>query len=97
VNDANVAGDRHVRGVDLDSQTRCAHYRSLLDVIAIRMKCCDRYFACKDCHDALADHPIEVWPRTQWDKAAVLCGVCGRELTIAESMVSKYECPACHA
>lgn len=86
-----------VRGIELDAQTRCIHYHSAIDIIAIRMKCCSIYYACKDCHVALADHPIEVWPQREWDQHAVLCGACGNELTIAEYMTSSYECPSCHA
>ena len=86
-----------VRGVDLDAQTRCAHYRSALDIIAIRMKCCGVYYACKDCHEALADHPIEVWPRPEWTVRAVLCGACGCEMTIAHYICGGYKCPACGA
>jgi uncharacterized CHY-type Zn-finger protein len=94
---SGLALKREVRGVELDAQTRCAHYHSPLDVIAIRMKCCGVFYACKDCHIALADHPIQVWPREEWDQLAVLCGVCGHELTIAEYMASGYACPGCHA
>jgi uncharacterized CHY-type Zn-finger protein len=86
-----------VRGVDLDAQTRCAHYRTELDIIAIKMKCCGVYYACKECHDALAGHPIQVWPREEWDLPAVLCGACGDQLSIAQYMASGYSCPGCGA
>jgi len=86
-----------VRGVGLDAQTRCAHYNTPTDIIAIRMKCCGVYYACKDCHEALAGHVIEVWPRAEWDRHAVLCGACGGELTIREYLASGYRCPACGA
>jgi uncharacterized CHY-type Zn-finger protein len=86
-----------VRGVGLDAQARCVHYNSPLDIIAIRMRCCGIYYACKDCHDALADHPVEVWPIQEWDGRAVLCGACRNELTIAEYMASGYKCPACRS
>jgi uncharacterized CHY-type Zn-finger protein len=86
-----------VRGLDLDPQTRCAHWRSPLDVIAIRMRCCGVHYACKDCHDALADHPAQVWPRAEWDEQAVLCGVCGTELTVRQYLDSGNRCPACGA
>jgi len=86
-----------VRGVGMDAETRCVHYRSPLDIVAIRMKCCGAYYACKDCHDALADHPIDVWPRREWDSKAILCGACGAELTIAEYMTAGYQCPRCSA
>lgn len=86
-----------VEGVDVDAQTRCAHYRSPRDVIAIKMRCCGIYHACKDCHDALADHPARVWPQSEWDQQAILCGACGTELTIHQYLRSGYSCPACRA
>jgi uncharacterized CHY-type Zn-finger protein len=86
-----------VRGVDLDAQTRCAHYRSAPDTLAIKMKCCGVYYACKDCHEALAGHPIEVWPQDEWSELAALCGACGQQMSIAQYMESGYMCPACGA
>src|ERR1700722_14637870 len=84
-----------VTGIDLDAQTRCAHYRSALDIIAIKMKCCGVYYACKECHDALADHAIEVWPRHEWDQPVVLCGACGSELSIRQYLGCFDKCPVC--
>jgi uncharacterized CHY-type Zn-finger protein len=86
-----------VRGNLVDAQTRCAHYDSRVDVIAIKMKCCDAYFACKDCHDELADHVLEPWPLAERAQLAVLCGICGSELTIAQYLESSAQCPACKA
>jgi uncharacterized CHY-type Zn-finger protein len=86
-----------VRGVRVDAQTRCAHYHSPVDVIAIKIKCCGEYFACKDCHDALADHPLEPWPRGDQAVRAVLCGVCQSELTIADYLENATRCPVCAA
>ncbi|HTZ98305.1 MAG TPA: CHY zinc finger protein [Terriglobales bacterium] len=86
-----------VRGVGLDPQTRCRHYHGPSDIIAIKMKCCGVYYACKDCHQALANHPAKVWPRAEWDEKAVLCGSCGAELTILQYMQSGYQCPECKA
>jgi uncharacterized CHY-type Zn-finger protein len=86
-----------VAGLELDEQTRCAHWRSPLDVIAIRMKCCGVYYACKDCHDALAGHAAEVWPQAEWDRPAVLCGVCGTEMTIRQYLGGGNSCPSCRA
>jgi len=86
-----------VRGLNLDLQTRCLHYHSPLDIISIKMKCCGIYFACKDCHDALAGHPMEVWPETEWDHQAILCGACRTELTISAYLECNSVCPVCHA
>lgn len=86
-----------VHGLDLDPQTRCAHWASPLDIIAIKMKCCGAYYACHDCHDARADHAAQVWPREAWDELAVLCGACDHELTVAEYLACDSRCPRCGA
>jgi uncharacterized CHY-type Zn-finger protein len=86
-----------VRGVHLDPQTRCEHYHGASDIVAIKMKCCNIYYACKDCHAALADHPVEVWPQSEWNQPAILCGVCGTELTIDQYMRSESCCPHCRS
>ena len=86
-----------VRGVDVDAQTRCGHYHGKTDIIAIKMKCCGEYYACKDCHIELAGHAIDVWPVAEWERAAILCGRCGAELTIREYMECESLCPECGA
>lgn len=86
-----------VRGVGLDSETRCAHYDSPRDVIAIRFACCGEFYACYDCHAARADHEAERWPADARDERAVLCGVCGNGLMIAEYLDCDHRCPACDA
>ena len=86
-----------VRGLDLDAQTRCAHWHSPLDIVALKMRCCGVYYACRDCHDALADHAAEVWPQREWETSAVLCGACGTELTVSQYLACDDACPACAA
>src|ERR1700678_2144769 len=86
-----------VLGINVDSQTRCAHYSKPIDIIAIKMKCCGIYYACKDCHIALADHEIVAWPQNEWDRKAILCGACGTELTIHGYMGCGHRCPFCNA
>lgn len=86
-----------VNGVALDAQTRCAHYHSVLDIIAIRMRCCGIYHACRECHDDLADHPAEVWPKAEWHRPIVLCGACGLEMSVHDYLAGDNRCPACAA
>ena len=86
-----------VHGVDLDPQTRCAHWHSALDIVALKLRCCGAYYACRDCHDALAGHPAQVWPRADWDAPAVLCGGCGAEMSVAQYLACDDRCPACAA
>jgi uncharacterized CHY-type Zn-finger protein len=86
-----------VHGVGVDAQTRCAHWHSALDIIAIRMWCCGEWYACRQCHDELADHAVEVWPAARWDEPAVLCGACGAQLSVRDYLACESQCPACAA
>ncbi|MFC6731520.1 MULTISPECIES: CHY zinc finger protein [unclassified Haladaptatus] len=86
-----------VRGVAVDAATRCAHYDSSLDVVALKFACCETYYPCFECHEAVADHPATVWLRDRFDEPAVLCGVCETELTVTEYLDAANECPACEA
>jgi uncharacterized CHY-type Zn-finger protein len=61
------------------------------------MKCCAVYYACKDCHAALAGHKSDLWPEDEWNQNAVLCGACAAELTIRQYLESESRCPACGA
>jgi uncharacterized CHY-type Zn-finger protein len=78
-----------VYGPIVDDQTRCIHY-------ATELACCDRYYPCHLCHAASETHPPTVWPRSSRDQRAVLCGVCGSELTIA-AYLAVDGCPGCGA
>lgn len=86
-----------VKGVGLDAQTRCVHYHAQQDVIAIKMVCCQTYYACKDCHEALADHPLQAWPRERWQEQAIRCGMCRQQLTITQYLDCNSTCPNCGA
>jgi uncharacterized CHY-type Zn-finger protein len=91
-----IWGER-VCGVDIDPQTRCTHYSSDLDIIAIRFKCCGRWFPCFECHSEIADHEAEVWSIEERDALAILCGACGHQLSIIEYLNCNSICPACES
>lgn len=82
-------------GKPIDNQTRCEHWHSELDIIAIKFKCCNNYFPCYSCHEETTDHEAQVWPAGEFDQKAILCGVCGHELAIAEYMRCNNTCPKC--
>lgn len=86
-----------IKGKILDDQTRCEHYHSALDVIAIKFKCCKEYYPCFECHQELANHSAKVWPKNEFEEKAILCGVCKTELTINEYLSSGNICQYCHA
>ena len=86
-----------VKGDLIDEQTRCVHYNSALDIIAIKFKCCDTYYSCAHCHEKYATHAAEVWKKEEREERAVLCGNCRYELGINEYFGCGYRCPNCRA
>lgn len=84
-----------IRGVGVDADGRCAHWRSPLDVVAFRFPCCRGWWACHDCHEAVADHPARPWPPASGNEPAVLCGACRTVYGIDAYRASPEACPAC--
>lgn len=87
---------RHIYGPVVDDETRCIHYHTRLDVIAIKFACCGRFYPCHRCHAETAAHQPRQWPLESYDEHAVLCGVCGHLLSIA-AYLRTDACPACDA
>ena len=86
-----------VYGKLIDNETRCEHYHSPLDIIAIKFKCCDKYYPCFQCHEETADHIAQTWNKNEWETKAILCGACKTELTINEYRRSGDRCPNCNS
>lgn len=87
----------NIKGKIIDDQTRCVHYHSPVDVIAIKFKCCAAYYPCFYCHEEEAGHHAQVWNKNEWNTRAILCGICKNELTIHEYLASGDRCPICKA
>ncbi|MFF2274435.1 CHY zinc finger protein [Agromyces sp. NPDC058126] len=92
----DAPGTPRVLGATVDDQTRCVHYRTEVDIIAIRFACCGEYYPCHACHEEAAGHPAEQWPLAERGREAVLCGVCRTELTI-DAYLEGDACPSCGA
>ena len=88
--------DIDIKGKTVDNETRCVHYHSPLDIIAIKFKCCSNYYPCYYCHQEETSHNTEVWAKNEFDTKAVLCGICKMEMTITEYINSSYTCPSCY-
>jgi len=87
-----------VMGVDLDGQTRCKHWNSTRDIIAIKFACCQTYYACYDCHQELAGHAPSRWPKENFQlEKVVLCGSCKNEMSIQTYQKANSQCPQCGA
>ncbi len=84
-----------VKGKIVDECTRCTHYHSPLDIIAIKFKCCNEYYPCFFCHEEEAGHAHQVWAKDEFDMEVVLCGVCKHEMTIQQYLQSNHQCPQC--
>lgn len=85
-----------VRGAILDDESRCAHYSSELDIVAIRFFCCQKLFACHRCHEEYADHVAQPWPAHLLDSVAIRCGACKSDLRI-DDYLAVTACPSCSA
>ncbi|WHX26674.1 CHY zinc finger protein [Virgibacillus halodenitrificans] len=81
----------------IDAETRCKHYNSEADRIAIKFFCCNNYYPCYQCHKEYGCGQTAVWPREKFDEKAILCGNCGAELTINNYFNAESACPLCKA
>lgn len=87
-----------VHGAVVDSFTRCTHYHSDVDIIAIKFKCCGLYFPCFQCHDEVRQHETKRWRKDELgDELVVLCGNCKKELTFGEYNDGASRCAFCNA
>lgn len=86
----------HVSGDTVDAQTRCRHYHTALDIVAIQFYCCGRFYPCLHCHAESESHPIVPWPADRLDHPAILCGVCSARLAIT-AYTAAAACPECGA
>ncbi|MBA4543808.1 MULTISPECIES: CHY zinc finger protein [Thermoactinomyces] len=82
-------------GKTIDQKTRCVHYHSDLDIVAIKFACCERYYPCYQCHEETAGHQAVPWPRSRFHEKAILCGNCQTELTVHEYLNGEARCPEC--
>ncbi|MDB5253191.1 MAG: hypothetical protein JWP27_2360 [Flaviaesturariibacter sp.] len=86
-----------LKGFPVDEQTRCIHYNSPLDIIALKFPCCGDYYPCFECHEEAAGHAATRWTKADLSTPAILCGACRTELTIGQYLQSHSRCPACAA
>ena len=86
-----------VYGTQVNARTQCVHYHSERDIIAIKHKCCNTFYACIQCHNEAASHPAQVWPRQEFGEAAVYCGNCHSTLSISQYLGCANTCPSCQA
>ncbi|HEY8689401.1 MAG TPA: CHY zinc finger protein [Chitinophagaceae bacterium] len=84
-----------IKGKPIDEQTRCVHYHSPLDIIAIKFKCCNDYYPCYYCHEEQTNHHVEVWKKDEQNTKAILCGICKSEMTIRQYLNCNDQCLFC--
>ena len=86
-----------LRGIEVDGETRCRHWNSEVDVIALKFACCETYYPCFECHAETTGHEPRRWPEDRFDEPAVLCGVCGTTLSVEAYLDCEESCPACES
>jgi uncharacterized CHY-type Zn-finger protein len=84
-----------INGTLVDNQTRCMHYNSALDIIAIKHACCKKYYACIQCHNESEAHEADIWKLKEQHTKAIFCGACKTEMSIENYLNCNNECPYC--
>lgn len=84
-----------ILGKLVDKKTRCEHYNSELDIIAIKLKCCNKYYACFYCHIEMENHPPLIWAKDEYQTKAIKCGECKSEISISDYLSCGNACPIC--
>lgn len=84
-----------IKGKPIDDETRCTHYHTELDIIAIKFKCCNAYYPCYDCHQEEAGHLTDIWGKSEQQEKAIFCGSCKYEMTISQYLNCNNQCIFC--
>ncbi|OBA27769.1 hypothetical protein HANVADRAFT_1265 [Hanseniaspora valbyensis NRRL Y-1626] len=92
-----------VCGKLIDDETRCEHWHSPIDIIALKFKCCpNKYYPCFSCHVETnePDHKLIKYDLIKdKNEKVVLCGKCKTELTFDQYQSKLTEdslkCPSC--
>lgn len=92
-----TSSQQQVKGIQVGPNTQCLHWHSDRDVVAIKFKCCQSFYACFECHAKTTNHPPQVWPRKEFqeEKGVVLCGKCGQLYSIQEYLECGNQCVSC--
>src|SRR5699024_8847876 len=80
----------------VDDESRCTHYHTPLDIIAIKFKCCNKFYSCYKCHNENENHEIIRWEKDEFDEQAIICGVCNQTRSTNDYMLSEV-CQHCSA
>lgn len=83
----------------VDNHTRCSHYHTVKDIIALKFKCCGIYWPCYQCHLEISACQATQRYSTEELKFqsmfVILCGQCYNELTFDEYNRNTYKCIYC--
>ncbi|TWT11350.1 hypothetical protein FRX54_03460 [Streptococcus sp. sy004] len=86
----------HIYGDVVDLETRCLHYHSARDIVALRCFSCRRYYPCYHCHDTYEQHTYQAYS-SQSEDEVVFCGACQIGMTALAYRQGKSVCPNCSA
>lgn len=56
----------NIHGLTVDYESRCTHYHTPLDIIAIKFKCCNKFYSCYKCHNENENHEIIRWEKDEF-------------------------------
>lgn len=85
-----------VFGSIYDNETRCTHWHTDKDIIALKFACCGKYWPCYQCHNSCMEGPLRKYAVVESAVKVVLCGSCAEEMTFQEYIDCDYACKKCH-
>ncbi|MEM6803015.1 MAG: hypothetical protein AAF696_16540 [Bacteroidota bacterium] len=89
-------GKSKVWGINPDAQSRCKHWHSEVDIVALRMPGDDHFYPCHECYEAIHGEAPPPWPKESFESAqAILCGNCAHLMTVKTYWASNNQCPNC--
>ncbi len=83
-----------INGNLIDGKGRCVHYGTEKDIVAIKFKCCNKYYACYQCHNEIENHLVKLWELEEFEEKAIACGSCFETISINKYKESS-NCPFC--
>ena len=84
-----------IHGNLIDGKGRCVHYNTENDIVAIKFKCCNKFYACYQCHAENEQHEPELWKVVEQMEEVVACGNCFETMSIKAYKTSS-QCPSCY-
>lgn len=85
-----------MKGLEVDSKSRCKHWHSEVDIVSLRFPKDEVFYPCYECYEAIHQKLPPKWKKENFDEAlAILCGNCGTAMHVSTYLNAANTCPTC--